>query len=338
MKINISIYHKFYPSKHFILFLLNSVVFLAKKLFTMSENILEIRNVVKNYANHTALDDVSLTVPKGVIYGLLGPNGAGKTSLIRIVNQITAPDAGEILFDGRPLNEHNIYEIGYLPEERGLYKKMKVGEHLLYLARLKGLNKEQAMEKLKEWFIKFDIKTWWDKHIEDLSKGMQQKIQFVATVLHEPKLIILDEPFSGFDPINATLIKDEILELKEKGSTIIFSTHRMESVEELCDYIALINNSKKVLEGRKSDIKQQYKSNTFTVEFENGILKDGETFSIQSESQTSDGNQLAVIKAVSGVEGNQILAELMQQVEIKLFKEDIASMNDVFIKAVNQSN
>ena len=304
----------------------------------MSENILEIRNVVKNYANHTALDDVSLTVPKGVIYGLLGPNGAGKTSLIRIVNQITAPDAGEILFDGRPLNEHNIYEIGYLPEERGLYKKMKVGEHLLYLARLKGLNKEQAMEKLKEWFIKFDIKTWWDKHIEDLSKGMQQKIQFVATVLHEPKLIILDEPFSGFDPINATLIKDEILELKEKGSTIIFSTHRMESVEELCDYIALINNSKKVLEGRKSDIKQQYKSNTFTVEFEKGILKDGETFSIQSESQTSDGNQLAVIKAASGVEGNQILAELMQQVEIKLFKEDIASMNDVFIKAVNQSN
>ncbi|MBL0300303.1 MAG: ATP-binding cassette domain-containing protein [Cytophagaceae bacterium] len=304
----------------------------------MSENILEIRNVVKNYANHTALDDVSLTVPKGVIYGLLGPNGAGKTSLIRIVNQITAPDAGEILFDGRPLNEHNIYEIGYLPEERGLYKKMKVGEHLLYLARLKGLNKEQAMEKLKEWFIKFDIKTWWDKHIEDLSKGMQQKIQFVATVLHEPKLIILDEPFSGFDPINATLIKDEILELKEKGSTIIFSTHRMESVEELCDYIALINNSKKVLEGRKSDIKQQYKSNTFTVEFENGILKDVETFSIQSESQTSDGNQLAVIKAASGVEGNQILAELMQQVEIKLFKEDIASMNDVFIKAVNQSN
>lgn len=304
----------------------------------MSENILEIRNVVKNYANHTALSDVSLTVPKGVIYGLLGPNGAGKTSLIRIVNQITAPDAGEILFDGRPLNEHNIYEIGYLPEERGLYKKMKVGEHLLYLARLKGLNKEQAMEKLKEWFIKFDIKTWWDKHIEDLSKGMQQKIQFVATVLHEPKLIILDEPFSGFDPINATLIKDEILELKEKGSTIIFSTHRMESVEELCDYIALINNSKKVLEGRKSDIKQQYKSNTFTVEFEKGVLKDGETFSIQSESQTSDGNQLAVIKAASGVEGNQILAELMQQVEIKLFKEDIASMNDVFIKAVNQSN
>ncbi|MBL0327234.1 MAG: ATP-binding cassette domain-containing protein [Cytophagaceae bacterium] len=304
----------------------------------MSENILEIRNVVKNYANHTALDDVSLTVPKGVIYGLLGPNGAGKTSLIRIVNQITAPDAGSILFDGRPLNDHNIYEIGYLPEERGLYKKMKVGEQLLYLARLKGLNKEQAMEKLKEWFIKFDIKTWWDKHIEDLSKGMQQKIQFVATVLHEPKLIILDEPFSGFDPINATLIKDEILELKEKGSTIIFSTHRMESVEELCDYIALINNSKKVLEGRKSDIKQQYKSNTFTVEFEKGVLKDGETFSIHSESQTSDGNQLAVIKASSGVEGNQILAELMQQIEIKLFKEDIASMNDVFIKAVNQSN
>lgn len=217
----------------------------------MSDNILEVKNVVKNYASHRALDHVSLTVPKGVIYGLLGPNGAGKTSLIRIVNQITGPDEGIILFDGQPLRENNIYDIGYLPEERGLYKKMKVGEQLLYLARLKGLSKDEAMEKLKEWFVKFDIKTWWDKNVEDLSKGMQQKIQFVATVLHQPRLIILDEPFSGFDPINANLIKDEILELKEKGSTIIFSTHRMESVEELCDYICLINKSRKVLEGKK---------------------------------------------------------------------------------------
>ncbi len=304
----------------------------------MSENILEIHNVVKNYANHRALDDVSLTVPKGVIYGLLGPNGAGKTSLIRIVNQITAPDAGRVLFNGVPLNEKNIYEIGYLPEERGLYKKMKVGEQLLYLARLKGLSKDAAMEKLKEWFIKFDIKTWWDKPIEDLSKGMQQKIQFVATVLHQPKLIILDEPFSGFDPINATLIKDEILELKEKGSTIIFSTHRMESVEELCDYIALINKSKKVLEGKKLDIKEQYKSNTYTLEYAGDLASDAKTFELVSDSVNLDGSKTSILKSKDNNVGNQILAEILPNVTVKAFKEDMASMNDVFIKAVNESN
>jgi ABC-2 type transport system ATP-binding protein len=304
----------------------------------MSDNILEIHNVVKNYANHRALDDVSLTVPKGVIYGLLGPNGAGKTSLIRIVNQITAPDAGRVLFNGVPLNEKNIYEIGYLPEERGLYKKMKVGEQLLYLARLKGLSKDAAMDKLKEWFIKFDIKTWWDKPIEDLSKGMQQKIQFVATVLHQPKLIILDEPFSGFDPINATLIKDEILELKEKGSTIIFSTHRMESVEELCDYIALINKSKKVLEGKKLDIKEQYKSNTYTVNYIGEEILAANNFDILSNDRNSDGSSTAVLKAHDGKLGNDLLKEIVEKVAIKVFKEDVASMNDVFIKAVNESN
>lgn len=304
----------------------------------MSENILEIHNVVKNYANHRALDDVSLTVPKGVIYGLLGPNGAGKTSLIRIVNQITAPDSGNILFNGQPLNEKNIYEIGYLPEERGLYKKMKVGEQLLYLARLKGLSKDAAMEKLKEWFIKFDIKTWWDKPIEDLSKGMQQKIQFVATVLHQPKLIILDEPFSGFDPINATLIKDEILELKERGSTIIFSTHRMESVEELCDYIALINKSKKVLEGKKLDIKNQFKSNTFTLNYEGEHLESAQNFVVVGSEKNIDGSQTAVLKAGEGKIGNDLLREILEKVTVKSFKEDVASMNDVFIKAVNQSN
>ncbi|MDP1814143.1 MAG: ATP-binding cassette domain-containing protein [Leadbetterella sp.] len=304
----------------------------------MSENILEIHNVVKNYANHRALDDVSLTIPSGVIYGLLGPNGAGKTSLIRIVNQITAPDSGSVLFDGKPLNEKNIYEIGYLPEERGLYKKMKVGEQLLYLARLKGLSKDAAMEKLKEWFIKFDIKTWWDKPIEDLSKGMQQKIQFVATVLHQPKLIILDEPFSGFDPINATLIKDEILELKEKGSTIIFSTHRMESVEELCDYIALINKSKKVLEGKKLDIKDQYKSNTYTLNYEGEMADAALNFNILSSQKNMDGSQTAVLKAADGKFGNDLLREILEKVTVKSFKEDVASMNDVFIKAVNESN
>ena len=304
----------------------------------MSENILEIHNVVKNYANHRALDDVSLTVPSGVIYGLLGPNGAGKTSLIRIVNQITAPDSGSVLFDGKPLNEKNIYEIGYLPEERGLYKKMKVGEQLLYLARLKGLSKDAAMEKLKEWFIKFDIKTWWDKPIEDLSKGMQQKIQFVATVLHQPKLIILDEPFSGFDPINATLIKDEILELKEKGSTIIFSTHRMESVEELCDYIALINKSKKVLEGKKLEIKDQYKSNTYTLNYEGEKVDSATNFNVLSNQKNLDGSQTAVLKAADGKFGNDLLREILEKVTVKSFKEDVASMNDVFIKAVNESN
>ena len=237
-------------------------------------NLLETRHIVKDYAEHRALDDVSINIPKGSIFGLLGPNGAGKTSLIRIINQITGPDSGEIIFDGKPLNDSHIHRIGYLPEERGLYKKMKVGDQLLYLARLKGLSKNEAMDRLKIWFTKFDIKTWWDKQVADLSKGMQQKVQFVSTVLHEPDLIILDEPFSGFDPINANLIRDEILELREKGSTIIFSTHRMETVEELCDYIALIHRSKKVLDGPKNVIKEQFKTNTYFVEYSgtlNGI-------------------------------------------------------------------
>ena len=304
----------------------------------MHENILDVKNVTKNYSNHCALDNVSLSVPNGVIYGLLGPNGAGKTSLIRIVNQITGPDAGTILFNGLALSEKNIYEIGYLPEERGLYKKMKVGEQLLYLARLKGLNKSEALDKLRYWFEKFEIKTWWDKNVEDLSKGMQQKIQFVATVLHQPKLIILDEPFSGFDPINASIIKDEILELKEKGSTIIFSTHRMESVEELCDYIALINKSKKVLEGKKQDIKDKYKSNTFSIQFNGELNEEFRTFSIISEITNLDGRKFAVLKAFDSAKSNEILKELLPKIEIKSFKEDEASMNDVFINAVQSSN
>ena len=304
----------------------------------MHENILDVKNVTKNYSNHCALDNVSLSVPNGVIYGLLGPNGAGKTSLIRIVNQITGPDAGTILFNGETLSEKNIYEIGYLPEERGLYKKMKVGEQLLYLARLKGLNKSEALDKLRYWFEKFEIKTWWDKNVEDLSKGMQQKIQFVATVLHQPKLIILDEPFSGFDPINASIIKDEILELKDKGSTIIFSTHRMESVEELCDYIALINKSKKVLEGKKQDIKDKYKSNTFSLQFSGELNGEFKTFSIISEITLLDGEKFAVLKAYDNAKSNEILKELLPKIKIKSFKEDEASMNDVFINAVQSSN
>ena len=227
---------------------------------------LSIRHIVKQYAGQRALDDVSIEIEKGKIFGLLGPNGAGKTSLIRIINQITAPDSGEILFNGEKLNQSHIERIGYLPEERGLYKKMEIGEQIVYLARLKGLSQQEALKRVKFWFTKLGIESWWNKKIEELSKGMQQKAQFVSTVLHEPELIILDEPFSGFDPVNAEIIKNEILELNRKGSTIIFSTHRMESVEVLCDSIALINKAKKILDGRVRDIRKAYRNNIFMLE------------------------------------------------------------------------
>lgn len=298
-------------------------------------NILEVHNIVKHYSAHTALDDVSLSVPKGQIFGLLGPNGAGKTSLIRIINQITGPDEGKILFNGEPLQEKHIAQIGYLPEERGLYKKMKVGEQLLYLARLKGLSKAEAMDKLKTWFVKFDIKTWWDKSIEDLSKGMQQKIQFVATVLHEPKLIILDEPFSGFDPINANLIKDEILELRDKGASIIFSTHRMESVEELCDHVALIHKSKKILDGSKKELKEQFKNGTYTVEFTGTLSVTESIFTIQEIKPLEDTVQRAILKLQPDTSVNQLLGSVMNQVDLRLFSENIPSMNEIFIRAVS---
>jgi ABC-2 type transport system ATP-binding protein len=299
-------------------------------------NILEIKNIVKNYSAHLALDDVSINVPKGLIFGLLGPNGAGKTSLIRIINQITGPDSGSVYFDGEALNESHIYQIGYLPEERGLYKKMKVGEHLLYLAQLKGLSKTEAMDKLKEWFLKFDIKSWWDKSVEDLSKGMQQKIQFVATVLHQPKLIILDEPFSGFDPINANLIKDEILQLRENGSTIIFSTHRMESVEELCDHVALINKSKKILDGSKKELKEQFKDNTYTVSYHGKALSAvANVFSIEKDDCIEDDYRKAKLKLHEGVNANAMILGLTEKVELSGFNENIPSMNDIFIQAVN---
>ncbi|MGA9271786.1 MAG: ATP-binding cassette domain-containing protein, partial [Lutimonas sp.] len=232
------------------------------------ENILIADKVVKNFGNFKALNEVSISVPKGSIFGLLGPNGAGKTTFIRIINQITMPDEGEVLFDGRKLRPEDVHQIGYLPEERGLYKRMKVGEQALYLAQLKGMSKNDARLKLKDWFEKFDIGPWWNKKVEELSKGMAQKVQFIITVLHEPKLLIFDEPFSGFDPINANLIKDEILNLQKKGASIIFSTHRMESVEELCEYIALLHESNKVLDGRLLDIKKQFKTNTFEVGLE----------------------------------------------------------------------
>lgn len=302
-------------------------------------NILQANHVVKRYASHTALNDVSVTIPKRSIFGLLGPNGAGKTSLIRIITQITAPDSGEILFNGEPLQPKHIARIGYLPEERGLYKKMKVGDQLLYLAQLKGMSKTDAMDKLRIWFTKFDIKTWWAKPIEDLSKGMQQKIQFVATVLHEPELIILDEPFSGFDPINANLIKDEILELREKGSTIIFSTHRMESVEELCDHIALINQSQVVLEGTTKAIRNRFRTNTFFAEFEgklNLLSPDFEVLETQALEDDGLASHLyrAKIRIQAPATTNNLLNALTQQVRVQSFRESIPSMNDIFIRSV----
>ncbi|GAB3497152.1 ABC transporter ATP-binding protein [Spirosoma knui] len=301
-------------------------------------NILETHNIVKQYAQHRALDDVSLTVPTGSIFGLLGPNGAGKTSLIRIINQITAPDAGEVILGGERLKPDHIQRIGYLPEERGLYKKMKVGEQLLYLAQLKGLTEKQAMDKLKTWFVKFDIKTWWNKQIEDLSKGMQQKVQFVATVMHEPDLIILDEPFSGFDPINANLIKDEILELRDSGKTIIFSTHRMESVEELCDHIALINRSHKVLDGPKRAIKEQFKTHTYHVEYQGTLDALPTAFQVIHTQPTDDGFVRANIKIPPDASVNDLIRHLLDRVAVRSFGEDIPSMNDIFIQTVGETN
>ncbi|WP_149242919.1 ATP-binding cassette domain-containing protein [Dyadobacter sp. 32] len=299
-------------------------------------NIIEVQNITKDYSHHRALDDVSLNIPKGCIFGLLGPNGAGKTSLIRIINQITGPDQGRILFDGQPLGEQHIGRIGYLPEERGLYKKMKVGEQLLYLAQLKGLSKKEALEKLKVWFVKFDIKTWWDKSVSDLSKGMQQKVQFVSTVLHEPDLIILDEPFSGFDPINANLIRDEILELKQKGCTVIFSTHRMETVEELCDNIALIHKAKKVLDGPKQLIKEQFKTNTFFVEFKGNLEGLSEQYRIEKTKEIDLGYRRSDIHLSEGVGSNDLLRELLAIIDIRAFGENIPTMSDIFMKAVNE--
>lgn len=297
------------------------------------EEILRVENIVKQFVNHRALDDVSITIPKGSIFGLLGPNGAGKTTLIRIINQITMADEGKVWFNKEPLAQKHIAKIGYLPEERGLYKKMKVGEQLYYLAQLKGLSKSEVSKRLAYWVEKFGIKTWWEKNVEDLSKGMQQKIQFISTVLHEPELIILDEPFSGFDPVNANLIKDEILLLREKGCTIIFSTHRMESVEELCDHIALINKSKKVLDGKKTDIKEAYKNNTFVVETTeelNGLSND---FDVKEQSK-SGSHFRSVIRIENGTT-NDLLSAILPQTTVIGLKEQIPSINDIFIETVS---
>lgn len=297
-------------------------------------DILSVENVSKHYAQHVALDNVSVNIPTQSIFGLLGPNGAGKTTLIRIITQIIEADAGKIWVNGDPLAPEHVYDIGYLPEERGLYKKMKVGEQLLYLAQLKGLDKKEAMERIKVWFQKFDIGDWWGKNIEDLSKGMQQKIQFIATVLHQPKLIILDEPFSGFDPINANLIKDEILELRKNGSTIIFSTHRMESVETLCDHIALINKSQKILDGSKKEIKERFRTGTFIVEHKGALVFPAGDVALLSSDLIEDNYYRSIVQ-LPDVSSNFLLQKIMEQVEVHLFKEKVPDMNEIFIAMVH---
>ena len=304
------------------------------------ENVLSVEGVSKTYGKFTALNNVSISVPKGSVFGLLGPNGAGKTSLIRIINQITLPDSGKILLNGENLQPHHVLDIGYLPEERGLYKRMKIGEQAIYLAQLKGMPYNEAKKKLQYWFEKFEITDWWNKKIEELSKGMAQKVQFIVTVMHAPKLLIFDEPFSGFDPINANLIKDEILQLRDEGATIIFSTHRMESVEELCDYIALIDKSNKILDGKLNDIKQEFKTNQFEVglscENKELLLQDiNSKFNIENSPAISFNEDLRLTVSLKDTESsNDLIQFLNNKAQITHFTEVIPSANDIFLKAV----
>ena len=298
------------------------------------ENILKIENVTKSYSNHLAVDQVSFDMPAGCIFGLLGPNGAGKTSLIRIITTITRADSGTIWLDGEQLsNEHPNY-IGYMPEERGLYKKMKVGDHLLYLAQLKGLSKSRAKEEINHWFTKFEISDWWDKKVEELSKGMQQKIQFIATIIHRPKLLILDEPFSGLDPINTNLIKDEIHELNKNGTSIIFSTHRMEQVEEICERIVLINAGKNVLEGEVKAIKNQFKENLFRIEFEGTLPAN---IADHANIQSQNDHEL-VVQLEEERNSNKLLQYLLSQgVYVHAFNEILPTLNEIFIRQVGET-
>ncbi len=297
-------------------------------------------NISKRFEHHQALDKVNITIPQGSVYGLLGPNGAGKTTLIRIINMISAPDEGEVLLDGKPINQQDIIKIGYLPEERGLYKKMKVGEQALYLARLKGMPAAEAREKLKYWFDRFEISGWWNRKVEELSKGMQQKVQFIVTILHEPKLLIFDEPFSGFDPINVNLLKDEILHLKEKGATIIFSTHNMASVEELCDHIALIDNGKKVLSGEINAVKNRFKANVFELGYcsplQKEIILSQEAFR-KMESKQEGEHFTLTIKLLNGSTSNDLLQQVIPQAEITSFREILPTINDIFIRQVSRN-
>jgi len=307
----------------------------------MSRPLLEAKSVTKRYDNYTALNDVSVAVERGKILGLLGPNGAGKTSLIRIINQITAPDSGEVLFDGKPLNPEHVARIGYLPEERGLYRKMEVGEQCMYLAQLKGLDARDAKQKLRYWFEKFEIQGWWNKKVEELSKGMAQKVQFVVTVLHEPELLIFDEPFTGFDPVNANLIRDEILELNRKGATLIFSTHRMETVETLCDTIVLIHKSRKILDGSLADIRKQFRTQTYRIVFNGNLVPF--TNALWAGAELIDKNQIdsqceVTLRLLGNNTINNLLSAVLPVCEIVSVNEIIPSMNDVFINMVKSNN
>ena len=303
------------------------------------EYILEAEELTKTFGDHVALNKVSLQIPKGSIYGLLGPNGAGKTTLLRIINQITYPDSGSVIFDGMPLHPDHVAEIGYLPEERGLYKSMKVGEQAMYLAQLKGLDRNEARKRLLYWFEQLEIGNWWGRKVQELSKGMAQKIQFIVTILHEPKLLIFDEPFSGFDPINANLIKEEILALQKKGTSIIFSTHRMESVEEVCDYIALLNKAEKILDGKLSEIKHAYKNNLFEVGLATTaglkvVEELGSMFAVREPQYETDKNQLDFSVQLPNGDTAQFLQMLSKHGTVNSFAEVIPSANDIFIQAV----
>jgi len=294
-------------------------------------SILKLENVTKTYDKHIAVNDVSFEIPKGCIFGLLGPNGAGKTSLIRIITSITRADQGTVYLDGEKLSSQHPYQIGYMPEERGLYKKMKTGEHLMYLAQLRGLSKQKALSEINYWFEKFDIESWWDKRVEELSKGMQQKIQFISTVIHRPKLLILDEPFSGLDPLNTNLIKDEINELQSNGTSIVFSTHRMEQVEEICENIVLINQGKNVLEGSVKDVKNQFKENLFQIEYQGNLPADiNDKFKILTLK-----NNKIIVKLESEKNSNELLMYLLQEgVYVSAFHEILPSLNEIFIMQV----
>ena len=303
-------------------------------------DLLTTTDIVKDFQGHRALDQVSINVPKGSIFGLLGPNGAGKTTLIRIINQITAPDTGIVTFDGRPMKRDDIFRIGYLPEERGLYKKMKVGEQSLYLAQLKGMSQAEARKKLKYWFEKFDILPWWEKKVEELSKGMQQKVQFITTILHKPELLIFDEPFSGFDPINVNLLKKEILKLRDDGATIIFSTHNMGSVEELCDHISLINESRTLLEGQVGEVRKKFSSDIISVGFEGdpGVIRDklNKRFDVLEIKENGIGRGVRI--RISGEsQPNELIRELVELTEIHSYNEVLPSMNDIFIQVVESA-
>ncbi|MGC8864918.1 MAG: ABC transporter ATP-binding protein [Bacteroidales bacterium] len=306
-------------------------------------NILEVKNVSKRYDKHLALDNVSLEIPKGTIFGLLGPNGAGKTTLIRIINRITAPDEGLVFFEGAPLSVEHVSRIGYLPEERGLYKKMKAGEQALYLAQLKGVPHEEALRRLKFWFSRFQIKDWWNRKVEELSKGMQQKLQFIVTVVHQPDLLILDEPFSGFDPINTDLIKNELLRLKNEGTTIVLSTHDMGSVEELCDSIALVNRAKFVLKGNVQEIREGYSKNLFEVHTRQELSQDlmlalnAKDFEM-TEVVKSNGHYVYTFGLLTHQTPNQLLQMLLPQVPILAFREKLPSMHDIFVSAVKMQS